>query len=79
VCQKTQEASVLRAALERISIVTGFVVVLMSSGGVAYAKNCTPFGCTPTQGNPIDELLGMVVVCGLVAMLLFGVARRYVK
>lgn len=69
----------LRATLKRISIVVGLVVSLMASGGVAYAKNCTPFGCTPVQGNPINELGGMIVMCGLIAMMLFGFARRYVK
>jgi hypothetical protein len=75
----TREASVLRRALKRISIVAAFVVALMPSSGVAFANECTPFGCHPKQGNPINELAGMVVMCALVAMLLFGFARRYVK
>ena len=69
----------MRRTFERISIVLGLIVALMSSGGVAFAKNCTPFGCTPTQGNPINELAGMIVLCALISMLLFGFARRYVK
>jgi hypothetical protein len=75
----TQEATVLRAALKRISIVIGLVVVLMSSTSMAYAKVCSPFGCSPEQGNLINELGGMVVTGAIVAMVLFGFARRYVK
>jgi hypothetical protein len=78
VCQKTQEASVLRQVMKRIAVVTVMAGVLMS-GGMAYAKTCTSFGCTPTQGNPVQELGGMIVSAGIVAVVLFGFARRYVK
>jgi hypothetical protein len=52
---------------------------VLMSGGMAYAKTCTSFGCTPTQGNPVQELGGMIVSAGIVAVVLFGFARRYVK
>ena len=65
--------------LKRISIVLTTVVALISSGGVALAKECTAFGCHAGQGNPIEEMAGMIVLCVLVSGLLFGAARRYVK
>ncbi len=75
----TQEATVLRAALKRISIVVSLVDVLMSSASVASAQQSTAFGCSPSQGNPIKELGGVIMTGAIVAMVLFGAARRYVK
>ena len=75
----TQEAIVLRAALKRVSIVVTSVVVLLSSSSVALASECTPFGCHPKQGNPIEELGGQIVMAIFVVALLLGGARRYVK
>lgn len=64
--------------MKRFAVVFAIMFVLMS-GGTAYAKNCTPFGCTPTQGNPIEELGGMIVAAGIVTIVLAGVSRRYLK
>jgi hypothetical protein len=42
------------------------------------ARTCTLYGCAPTLGNPIQELGGMIVTCGAIAVLLGGAARRVV-
>ena len=70
----------MRRSFKRLSILTAtFLVLLPTSAAFAEAKECTPFGCHPKQGNPINELGGMIVLCALISMLLFGFARRYVK
>lgn len=46
--------------------------------GAGGGRTCTLYGCTPTLGNPIQELGGMIVTCGAIAIVLGGVARRFV-
>jgi hypothetical protein len=75
----TQEAIVLRRAVKTLSIVITFLAVLVLAGGVAYAQQCSYFGCDPAQGNPIRELAGMVVTMGIIAAVLYGAAKRWVE
>jgi hypothetical protein len=69
----------LRRTLRTLSILFFGLIGTLASSGVAYAKECSAFGCHAGQGNPIEELAGMIVLCGAIAVLLFGVSRRYVK
>jgi len=64
--------------LKRLLAVVATVAVLLS-GATALAKDCTPFGCHPGQGDPVHELGGMIVFCVLLAGAIATFARRYVK
>lgn len=47
-------------------------------GAAAATSTCTIYGCNPNIGNPIQELGGMIVTCGAIAVLLGGVTRRII-
>lgn len=47
-------------------------------GASAATASCTLYGCNPNVGNPIQELAGMIVTCGAVAVVLGGVTRRVI-
>ena len=69
----------LRRTLKTLSIFVAFIGAWLASTGVAFATECTPFGCHPGQGNPFEELAGQIVMGIFLVALLLGGARRYVK
>jgi hypothetical protein len=75
----TRRSAVVSRALKQLVVVGAAVFTfLVLSADVASAA-CTYFGCSPAQGNPIRELAGMIVTCGIIAAILYGGAKRYVK
>lgn len=48
------------------------------AAGPAVTSSCTLYGCNPNIGNPIQELGGMIVTCGAIAIVLGGVTRRII-
>ena len=67
-----------RALKQLIVVGAAVFTFLVLSADVASAA-CSYFGCSPAQGNPIRELAGMVVTSGIIAALVYGGAKRYVK
>ena len=66
-------------ALKQLVVVGAAVLTfLVLSADVASAA-CSYFGCSPEQGNPIQELAGMIVAGGIIAAVVYGSAKRYVK
>jgi hypothetical protein len=67
--------------LQRIVVVLSMIVTFslpVTAFAQEAANECTAYGCHPGVGNPIQELGGMIVSCGIIAAVLGGVARRIV-
>jgi uncharacterized membrane protein len=71
-------AAVSRAFKQVVVVVALLSAFFVLSADVASAA-CSYFGCSPEQGNPIRELAGMIVTMAVIAGLLYGAAKRYVK
>ena len=65
--------------LKKLIVVLAAVLTFSVLSIDVASASCSYFGCSPEQGNPIRELGGMIVTCAIVAGIMYGAAKRFVK